>query len=409
MTSIADSETAPLARERRASAPARSEVSGGVPGEVFDEAPTESPPSPAAPPVPAHGSSASIYLGGILLILSIGAIYVAKTILLPVVFAFMLTLTLSPVVRFLARHRVHESVSALLVVACFVGVVATGAYSLSGPLSGWVDGAPSLRFEIERKFDRMREPIAAVVGASEQVERIARTDSPAVQTVVVRERGLLGLLADNAFSALTIGGITVVLLFFLLASGRMFYEKLVRVLPTLAEKKRAIRVVHAVEAEVSRYLLTITAINCTLGVVIGIAMWALGMPNPALWGVMAALFNFVPYVGALVGVAVVAVVALVSFDSLSSPLLVAAVYWVCTLVEGQFVTPSIVGRRLEMNTVAVFLAVAFWGWLWGVPGALMAVPLLVCLRVLCEHFEGLAKLGEFLGGPIPIAEDDAER
>ncbi len=346
------------------------------------------------------------YLGGILLILSVGAIYVAKSILLPVLIAFMLTLTLSPVVRFLARRGIPEVVSAFFAIVCVVGVVATTAYSLSGPLSGWIDGAPNLRREIEEKFERVRRPLTAVIGASQQVERMARTEDPTVQTVVVRDQGLLGLVADNALAAMTTAGITVVLSFFLLASGRMFYEKLVRVLPTLAEKKRAIRVVHAVEEEVSRYLLTITAINGALGLVVGLAMWVLDMPNPALWGVMAMLFNFVPYVGALVGVAVVTVVALVSFDSLATPLVVAGAYFGCTVVEGQFVTPAIVGRRLEMNTVAVFLAVAFWGWLWGVPGALMAVPLLVGLRVLCEHFEGLAKLGEFLAGPTPAVDDD---
>ncbi|MGE0315059.1 MAG: AI-2E family transporter [Lautropia sp.] len=358
--------------------------------------------------MPTHGelSRTEFYLGGILLILSVGAIYVAKAILLPVLIAFMLTLTLSPVVRFLARHGVPEVVSAFVAVVCVVGVVATAAYSLSGPLSGWVEGAPNLRYQIEQKFERLRRPLEAVVGASQQVERMARTEDPSVQTVVVRDKGIVGLVADNALAALTTAGITVVLSFFLLASGRMFYEKLVRILPTLAEKKRAIRIVHAVEEEVSRYLLTITAINAALGLVIGTAMWWLEMPNPALWGVMAMLFNFVPYVGAVVGVAVVSVVALVSLDSLGSPLIVGATYFVCTVIEGQFVTPAIVGRRLEMNTVAVFLAVAFWGWLWGVPGALMAVPLLVGLRVFCEHFEGLGKLGEFLAGPVPAADDD---
>ncbi len=120
------------------------------------------------------------------------------------------------------------------------------------------------------------------------------------------------------------------------------------------------------------------------------------MPNPILWGLMAALLNFLPYVGALVGVAVVGLVALVSFDSIGSALLAPALYFACTVVEGQFITPALVGRRLEMNTVAVFLSVAVWGWLWGVPGALMAVPLLVSVRVMCDHFEGLSALGEFL-------------
>src|SRR5690606_28930507 len=127
-------------------------------------------------------------------------------------------------------------------------------------------------------------------------------------------------------------------------------------------------------------LLAISLINAGLGAVVAAVMWAIGMPNPLLWGVMAALLNYVPYVGALVGLAVVAVVALVSFDSAGTALLVPALYFACTTIEGQFVTPMLLGKRFEMNPVMVFLSIATWGWLWGVPGALMAVPLLVSLR-----------------------------
>src|SRR5690606_30595545 len=108
--------------------------------------------------------------------------------------------------------------------------------------------------------------------------------------------------------------------------------------------------------------------------------------------------NYVPYVGALVGLVVVSIVALVSFDTAGSAMLVPALYFACTTIEGQIITPMLLGKRFEMNPVMVFLTVVVWGWVWGVPGALMAVPLLVSLRVLCDHFESLASLGEFLGG-----------
>jgi predicted PurR-regulated permease PerM len=152
-----------------------------------------------------------------------------------------------------------------------------------------------------------------------------------------------------------------------------------------------------IERKVSRYLLTITLINAGLGIVITIALAVIGLDYAYIWGSAAFLLNFVPFVGALVGTAMVAAYAIVSFDSVSYAFLAPAAYLLLTVVEGQFVTPTLVGRRLEMNTVAVFLTVVLWGWLWGVPGALVAVPFLVVFKVICENFEGLETMANFLG------------
>jgi predicted PurR-regulated permease PerM len=339
------------------------------------------------------------------MILMVGAIYFAKDILLPIALAFMLTLTLSPVVRYFAKYHVPEALSALMIVLAVVGGSAASIYYLSGPVSGWIDGAPQTGRQIRDKIAALRGPVDAAVNASKQMEEIASSSDPSVQKVVVQQPGLLAKAAGGALSFGSTAGITIVLLFFLLASGRLFYEKLVRILPTMHEKKRAIRVVYAVEEEVSSYLLTITAINVGFGLTIGCIMWALGMPNPLLWGVIATALNYIPYVGALVGMCIVAIVALVSLPTPGVALLAPTLYFATTIIEGQFLTPALVGKRLEMNTVAVFLAVAIWGWLWGVLGALMAVPILVSIRVFCDHFEGLSSLGEFLSGRT---SDEAE-
>lgn len=343
-----------------------------------------------------------VSLVGTFIILMLGVIYFAKEILLPVALAFMLTLTLSPVVRYFLRFRIPEWLSALAIVLVLVGGSAAGVYYLSGPVSGWIDGAPETGRKIRDKISGLRAPVDAAVNASKQVEEIAAaSNDPSVQKVVLQQPGIVSRAADGIVSFGSMAGITIVLLFFLLASGKLFSEKLVRILPTMSEKKRAIRVVHAVEEEVSVYLLTIAAINAGLGVAIAGVTWSLGMPNPILWGLMAAILNFIPYVGAFIGISVVAIVALVSFDSPGLAMLPPALYFLCAIVEGQFMTPALLGKRLEMNTVVVFLAVAFWGWLWGVLGALMAVPILVSVRVLCDHFESLSSLGEFLAGPTP--------
>jgi predicted PurR-regulated permease PerM len=190
----------------------------------------------------------------------------------------------------------------------------------------------------------------------------------------------------------------------------MFYEKIVQSFTRLSEKKRALRIVYDVEREVSRYLLTVAIINAGLGAVVGLGLWALGLPNAAVWGVATAAFNFLPYIGALVTVVLVACISLVSFDTLSYAILPPLFVIGCNVVESQFVTPVVVGRRLEINAVAIFIAVAFWSWLWGFVGALIAVPLLVIFKVFCDHFESWKNVGNFLSAlqGQEAAEPEAE-
>jgi predicted PurR-regulated permease PerM len=232
---------------------------------------------------------------------------------------------------------------------------------------------------------------------SHQLDSIADgARDPNVQKVVLSQSGVLSQAANNLLSAGTSITIVFVLSLFLLASGTMFYEKIIQSFASLSEKKRALRIVYDVEREISRYLLTITVINICLGTVIGFGLWALGMPTPFLWGAAGALLNFLPYIGALMTIVLVAAIALISFDTISYALLAPTFVLLCDIVEGQLITPMTVGRRLEINAVAVFIAIAFWSWLWGVVGALIAVPLLVVIRVFCDHFDGLRHVGNFL-------------
>jgi predicted PurR-regulated permease PerM len=189
---------------------------------------------------------------------------------------------------------------------------------------------------------------------------------------------------------------TFVLLLFLLASGDMFYEKLVHVMPTFKDKKRAMAIAYSIERKLSRYLLTITAINFGLGVAVGFTMWLWGMPSPLVFGVMAFIFNFVPYLGAFAGIAIATAVAVISFHWIGWAPIMAANYLLLTTIEGQFITPYFVGRSLRVNTVVVFIAVSAWAFLWSAVGMIVAVPLLVAIKTFCEHIEGLNSLGDFL-------------
>jgi predicted PurR-regulated permease PerM len=348
-------------------------------------------------------------LVGIFLLAAVYALYFGREFFMPVVLAFLLALTLTPVVRVLRKRGMPAYFSAtLLVLLSGLGVAAAG-YMLSGPVVELMANAPSIGREVTEKLSDFRRPLEHILEISRQIEHLTDVvDETGVQKVVVAQPGILSRAAGNLVSIGTSIAITFVLSLFLLASGTLFYEKIVQSFASLTEKKRALRIVYDVEREISRYLLTVALINGGLGVAVGLGLWAIGLPNPFLWGAAAALLNFLPYVGALATILFVAAIALVSFDSLSYAALAPGWVILCGIVEGQVATPLIVGRRLEVNAVAIFIAVAFWSWLWGIVGALIAVPLLVVIKVFCDHFDGLRHVGNFLSAQQVIEADEAE-
>jgi predicted PurR-regulated permease PerM len=346
-------------------------------------------------------------LVGIFILMAIYALYFAKAFFMPVILAFLLALTLTPIVRFLRKHGMPDVISATLLVVLSVSVLAVAGYLLSGPVIDLINNTSSIGQQLTERLAQLRRPFERIVEISRQIEGLTQTSQePGVQRIAMAQSGLLSQAASNLLSAGTSVLIVFVLSLFLLASGTMFYEKIVQSFPSLSEKKRALRVVYDVEREISHYLLTVAVINTCLGVVIGLGLWALGVPNPQVWGAAAALLNFLPYIGAAITITLVAIMALISFDSISYALLAPAFVILCDTVEGQFVTPTVVGRRLEINAVAILIAIAFWSWLWGFVGALMAVPLLVVIKVFCDHFDGLSYVGNFLAAQHTGVEDE---
>ncbi|RCK43090.1 hypothetical protein TH25_22355 [Thalassospira profundimaris] len=335
---------------------------------------------------------------GLFVISVCGVLYFAQSLLLPVVLAGLFSLILSPVVRWFFRRGIPEPVTALVLVLSMTACVFAGGYWLSAPISHWIDDAPRIEKQLQLKLAEMAGTIENIQEAQRKVEKATRQDPKSnVQEVVVKEPNLLNQAARGAPEIFGGIGLTVVLLLLMLASGDMFYEKLIKALPTFKDKKRGLRIAKDIEREISRYLLTVFVINVCLGICVAAGLSFTDMPNPVLWGLAAALLNFVPYLGALVGIGIVAIVSLVSLPTLGAALVPPAIYMACTVIEGQFVTPSLVGRRLQINSVAVFLAIAFWGWLWGAVGIFMAVPMLIIIKVLSHHVDGLGWLSEFLG------------
>ena len=338
----------------------------------------------------------AVCIVGIFVILIVAALYFARDFFLPVFAAFILALTLSPIVRFMSKRGIPSALTAfaltLLVAAACIFII----YAIAIPVADWIDRAPQIGNQLKEKLSVLKAPFRSIMDAQEEVIAATTTDNATQQSVVVQGPGLLGVAASSFFEGATTFVVSLVLMTFLLASGDLFYSKLVQAFDTMSDKKNALRMAHDIERVISRYLFTITLINISLGMVIGFGLYILDMPTPYIWGAIAAFANFIPYVGALIGLAAVTAVAVVSFDTLGHALVIAAFYFSCTVIEGQFLTPMVVGRRLELNAVAVFLAIAFWTWLWGIVGAIIAVPVLVIFKTICDQTETMKSVGNFL-------------
>lgn len=346
---------------------------------------------------------------GIFALVATYALYFGRDFFMPVVLACLLAMILTPIVRFLRKRGIPEPVSATILVIIAMIIIGTAGYLLSGPVIKLIDDAPAIGKQLTERLDKLRQPFEKMLNVSQQVERAAETaQEPGVQRVVIAQPGIVSQAAANLLSVGAAPAITFVLSLFLLASGTLFYQKIVQSFTRLSEKKRALRIVYDIEREISHYLLTITIINIGLGIVIGFGLWLIGMPTPFVWAAAVALLNYLPYIGAAMNIALVTVIAIVSFDSLSYAMLAPLVAIFCYIVEGQFVTPTIVGRRLEINAVSIFVAVAFWSWLWGFVGALIAVPLLVVIKVFCDHFESLRHVGNFLAAEQTVENGEEE-
>jgi predicted PurR-regulated permease PerM len=340
----------------------------------------------------------SAALTGLLILAVFYTLYFAQAFLLPVVLAVLLKFLLSPLVEGLRRLRVPEWAGAGLVVLALLGILAGSLYLLFEPALEWLDRAPASLERVAEKLEGLRGPVEQVNRATEEVERLTtRGGEEGRRTVQIEAQSLSGALLSQAQAIFAGVAVMLALLYFLLASGDLFLRKLIRVLPTFDDKKRAVDIARALQSDVSVYLSTITLINICLGLAVGIAMHLLGMPNPMLWGVLATVLNFIPYLGAIIGIGVMALVAALTFDTPAQVVLPPLAYFGLTSAEGYFVTPTILGRRLTLNPVMILLGLIFWGWLWGIPGAVLAVPMLASFKIFCDHIKPLATIGEFLG------------
>jgi predicted PurR-regulated permease PerM len=326
----------------------------------------------------------------------IATLRLGRALVLPVVIAMLLTLTLSAPVRWLRTKRVPGRLAAALVVFGMLAAAAGGVSLLASPAVEWIASAPKTIKTLETKVRRIMLPFTALQRSAERMQQAAAPAGDAPRTVQLATPGILGQFSVDSLATIPVALTVVFLTYFLLANEPLVRRKLSGLLPGRYELQRREHLLGEIERAASHFLITVSAINIGVGGVTALGLWAVGVPNPLLWGGIAAMLNFVPYVGPMVTVTIIAVVSLASIDSTGRALLAPAAFLAVHLTESNLVTPVVLGRHLPVNTVAMFLGLLFFGWIWGIPGAVLAVPLTVCVKLVCDHIPSLAHVGALL-------------
>ncbi len=325
-------------------------------------------------------------------------LYIGRNLFVPVAVALFAYLTVRPIIRAASRIGIPTGISAALVMLSLCFIVGGGMYALSGPAQDMLAEVPQSMTDVKAKLSFVFDQLETVNKATDDISSTAEAES-----VTTEEKPVPVEIKQPAWttSSPIIAGtgniasflsIASVLLYFLMAAGDTLICSMMSVLPTFASKRQFIEILENVQDGLSSYLAWVTAINACLGVCIAIAMWLLGMPSPILWGVAALLLNFIPIVGALIGIAAVFFVALVNCEHSSYAFFVAGTYMALTVLEGQFITPSLIGKKMELSSVLVFLSVVLWGWMWGMMGVFLAVPILITVTMISQKASRLAPL-----------------
>lgn len=349
--------------------------------------------------MPLPSNPQTFFLGGLLALAVLAAVYVASSIVLPVALAFVLQLILQPAVGLLGRARLPRALGALVAILIVIGVLVGFVAALSVPAATWAEKLPQGIPRLEAHMVVLKRPIEALQQVIQRAEHVADAPGKRDSTVSVRpDLGVTGVLfagtravADGLFT-------TVLVLYFLLVSGEIFLRRIVEILPNFADKRQAVDISQQIEADISVYLLTITAMNAAVGIATGGAMYLCGLGDPLLWGAAAFLLNYVPILGPLFGTVIFLLAGMLSFDSLWWALVPPALYFGIHLVEGETLTPMLLARRFTLNPVLVILSLVFWFWMWGVPGAILAVPMLAILKIVSDRVRPLKALGHLLEG-----------
>jgi predicted PurR-regulated permease PerM len=363
-------------------------------------------PSAAATPFPRGRNRALTVLA---VAASILLLRYMQDVLMPMVLAALVFYALDPFVDRFQRWHIPRSIGAALVLLVLIGTIAGLGYSLSDNITEVAHDLPAAAEKIRAQVrESRRDPPSALEQAANAIDKTAEEAAGAnaappgvvrVQVDAPPFRLTDYLRWSNAGTLAAVSGVAVVLFltYFLLVSDDLFKRKLVEVIGPLSHKKVTVQVLNQVASQIESFLLIQIFTSVAVGVATWLALWALGLHNAAVWGLCAGIFNSVPYVGPMIVTASLAAIGYIQFGTPAMALTVAGVAWVITSLEGWLLTPLLMSRVAQMNTVAILASLMFWSWMWGIVGLLLAVPIMMAIKSVCDRVEGLEAIGTFLG------------
>ena len=396
-----------------------------------DEAPPEHPAADAAAPhaepervllhMPVDVRSTSLVI--IAALLSVYALHWASAVFIPVLIGLMFSYALTPVVDALDRWGLPRAAGAAVVLVVILGGMGWTAYTLRDDADSLIESLPvaarKLRESVQGLRNQPKSNIDMVQQAATQLEQAATDNASAAKAApkgvarVQIEKAAFNIKDYLVVGALRlaemVGQLTVVcfITYFLLASGDVFRRKMVRIAgPTFAKRRITLQALNEITQQIQRYLAVQLLTSALVGVATAIAFWAIGMEHVAVWGIVAAVLNLIPYLGSIVLAAASSVVALTQFGSLEKALLVAGVCAVLHVVSGYILAPWLTSRTSQLSAVAVFVGVLAWGWLWGVWGLLLGTPIMMVVKAICDRIDDLKPIGELLGGAEPPRSEE---
>ena len=330
--------------------------------------------------------------------LSVTALALGRAFFIPIALALCFQALLTPVVRGLGRLRIPAPAGAAIVVLGVLAVLVVGGWALSGPASEWVDKAPANIATARRKLREIGRPLDRLTAAAEGTPAVNPPAAPPVQSAPAPV--MPSLFAQLLGRATTVvAGLleVIVLVYLMLAAGNMLFRKLVKLLPAPDDLRTATDILNRTESIVANYLTITALINVGQGIAVGLAMWAIGMPDPFIWGVVTFVLEFIPYLGGVIIVGLLLIDGFSVFAGLGQVLVAPAIYLIISTLQNNVVSPYAYGNRLKLNPLAVMIFVLFWWFIWGIPGVFLAIPIAATLKVLGDQVPQMAVMGELLG------------